>query len=591
MILIALDLAAAFLGTAGWIGVAVATATRRTWLARALVALALVATLARIATTAGLAAAGWWFVQEKVTLTLPLALAGGIFAVVQLRAGRAVPGALIGGYAAAAGLIFPLLIGYPATWSAALVTVALVSAAALITWRAAVTPPPRTAVAGVTAVGLVGAGLAFLGGPSHASETGRPITELRGPTTPAPGGVVRRFTLTAQEATIRLASGTEVAAWTFNGQSPGPALTATEGDLIEVTLRNADIADGVTLHWHGYDVANAEDGAAGVTQDEVRPGQEHVYRFRADQVGTYWYHTHQVSDPAVRKGLFGTLVVGPSTGLDLTLPVHTFSGTLAVGNHDGVDNRQVAGGTPVRLRLINTDSVPRRFALAGTAYRVVAVDGNDLNRPGELTEAGLRVPAGGRYDLAFTAPSTPVALLVGDDVRVTFNGASRPDSADWPELDLTTYGEPAPTPYDRSTYVDKSVTLVLDRGVALAGGRPKYAQTVNGQAYPSTDTPVVREGDLVRFTVVNRSLETHPWHLHGHRVLVLAKDGRAPTGSPLLLDTFDVRPGEVWEVGFRADNPGYWMNHCHNLSHAQQGMVTHLAYAGFSTPFHGGTAH
>jgi FtsP/CotA-like multicopper oxidase with cupredoxin domain len=54
------------------------------------------------------------------------------------------------------------------------------------------------------------------------------------------------------------------------------------------------------------------------------------------------------------------------------------------------------------------------------------------------------------------------------------------------------------------------------------------------------------------------------------------------------LDTFDVQPGEVWQVGFRADNPGLWMNHCHNLSHAEQGMVMHLAYQGVTSTFHGG---
>jgi FtsP/CotA-like multicopper oxidase with cupredoxin domain len=114
-----------------------------------------------------------------------------------------------------------------------------------------------------------------------------------------------------------------------------------------------------------------------------------------------------------------------------------------------------------------------------------------------------------------------------------------------------------------------------------------YAHTVNGDAFPDIPTEVVREGDLVRLTVVNRGRDTHPWHLHGHRVLVLSRNGRSPTGSPLWLDTFDVRPGEVWEVAFRATNPGLWMNHCHNLSHADLGMMLHLAYEGVTTPFHG----
>jgi len=46
---------------------------------------------------------------------------------------------------------------------------------------------------------------------------------------------------------------------------------------------------------------------------------------------------------------------------------------------------------------------------------VTAVDGRDLNQPGEVSDAGLRLPAGGRYDLVFVMPSTPVALGIGND--------------------------------------------------------------------------------------------------------------------------------------------------------------------------------
>jgi len=133
-----------------------------------------------------------------------------------------------------------------------------------------------------------------------------------------------------------------------------------------------------------------------------------------------------------------------------------------------------------------------------------------------------------------------------------------------------------------------STTLVLDRLPRLLNGRPALAQTVNGGVYPDIPPVLVQEGDLVRMRVVNRSFETHPMHPHGHHVLVLSVNGRAPTGSPLWLDTFDVQPGEVWEVALRADNPGIWMDHCHNLEHATSGMMFHLAYAGVTTPFRHG---
>ena len=171
-------------------------------------------------------------------------------------------------------------------------------------------------------------------------------------------------------------------------------------------------------------------------------------------------------------------------------------------------------------------------------------------------------------------------------------GTAVADTSGWPELDLLRYGMPAAVPFDAGSRADRHFTMVLDRGVALVDGRPAYAQTVNGRGHPSIPDQLVADGDLVRFTVVNRSLETHPWHLHGHAVLVLSRNGTPASGSPLWLDTFDVRPGEVWEVAFRATNPGIWMNHCHNLPHADQGMMLRLRYHGVSTPFQGQhTAH
>jgi len=560
-----------------------------------------------------LAGSGWWFVQDALTVGLPLLAAGAVIATVVagprlIRGDMDAPAtalALFGaGFASAAGPAVTLLSGYAVTWSVALITLALVGLVTTLAGRVLAVARLRTPAVASLAALVVGVGLGFAA-PSAADLGGGPaggtadVGLPRGPASPDVGGMTRRFTLTAKTATVALASGRTIAAWTFNGQLPGPALAAVQGDLIEVTLRNADIQAGVTLHWHGYDVPAGEDGVPGLTQEAVLPGQEFVYRFRAAQTGTYWYHTHEVSDRGVKLGLFGSLVVSPrgtgAPGVDLTVPVHTLGGALAFGTDDRPTTRAVPPGTPVRLRLINTDDVPRVLGLAGTAFRVVATDGTDLNAPDEVSRIGLRVPAGGRYDLAFTMPTAAVALRPTNGsaaLNLTPDAAATPptDTPDsstvdsWPLLDLLTYGRPAPVPFDTHSAFDRRFILVLDRGLALVGGTPTYAFTVNGRAYPDIPIEQVREGDLVEFTVVNRSRDTHPWHLHGHHVLVLSRDGVAPGGSPLWLDTFDVRPGEVWRVAFRADNPGLWMNHCHNLSHADKGMMLELAYAGVREP-------
>jgi len=252
----------------------------------------------------------------------------------------------------------------------------------------------------------------------------------------------------------------------------------------------------------------------------------------------------------------------------------------------------------LRPTLAATDAVVTGL-VTGTAVRVAAVDGTELHQPGAVSQVALRVPAGGRYDVTFEMPAGAVSVRPADSGEVGLllappsgSGGAGPvaagdDTGSWPVLDLLRYGTPTATPFGADSAFDRRFTLVLDRGIGLVNGRPAYAYTVNGHAFPRIATEYVRAGDLVSMTVVNRDRDTHPWHLHGHRVLVQSRDGVAPSGSPLWLDTFDVRPGEVWQVAFRADNPGLWMNHCHNLSHADQGMALHLAYAGVESAFHG----
>jgi FtsP/CotA-like multicopper oxidase with cupredoxin domain len=622
--LIILDHAIALLSVIAWFAAGVTMSLRRARPALTLLAVALLVTLTRAASVAVLAGRGWWFVQEKVLLGLSMlvvaALAATVIAGPRLRAqakdGRRSetidPAGVVAlftvGYAALAGFVVTFLIGYPLTLGAALITIALVLAGALLTMRVLGAPnaktPKRNTVedpdtdqgrpevsrrrflgvaGGVIVVGTAGTGAGLSAGPAAAmtEDGGGPgpashaaavsVTDLRGADTPAPGGSRREHALVARKATVRLGSGRNFDAWTYDGTVPGPPITATQGDLIEVKLTNHDIDDGVTLHWHGYDVPCGEDGAAGVTQDVVAPGGEFVYRFRADQVGTYWYHTHHASYIGVTRGLYGALVVKPreehnTRQLDLTLPVHTFDGAATIA---GGAEHIAPAGTLVRLRLINTDSDPHRFALAGTSFRVAAVDGRDLEGPGEISRTGLRLHAAGRHDLVFVMPSTSVALILDDHAATVWlrpqagapdGEAATPDTTGWPELDLLTYGTPAPVAL-RADAADRHFTMVLDRGMAMVDGSPAYAQTVNGRGPPSIPDQLVTEGDIVRFTVVNRSLETHPWHLHGHPVLILSRDGKPSSGSPLWVDTFEVRPGQVWEVAFRASNPGIWMNH------------------------------
>ena len=360
------------------------------------------------------------------------------------------------------------------------------------------------------------------------------------------------------------------------------------GDLVEVTLVNENIDDGVTIHWHGVDVPNAEDGVAGVTQDAVLPGERYGYRFRADQEGTFWYHTHQVSADNVARGLYGPLVILPErsqAGFDLTAVVHNFAGTDAIGQSDRPERQAVMPGTGVRLRLVNSDSLTRRFVLSGTPFRVAAIDGVDVRGPTRISRQRLELGAGGRYDVVFIMPARPVRLgLVDSPVALTF---SREGDVDLPPVsfdrvfDPASYGRSAPAP----TRFDRSFDLDIGRSLGFFDGDFGYQWTVNGRAFPDTPIYSVRKGDLVKMKISNGSDDVHPMHLHGHHVRVLSRDGTPVRGSPWWVDTLNVQSDEEYEVSFRAGNPGVWMLHCHILGHAADGLTMHLAYEGFRTPF------
>lgn len=594
-----------------------------------------------------LAGRGWWFAGEKLTVVLPFTAAGAGAAIVGLLRWRRRPAApgprvllLGGGLAVAAGAVACWIIGYPPSLVATAVLVALVVLGTGLAWAVLARRGRRAIVgfAGIAAIALAGsigwvwladtappsieasAAHAHADGGADANAGADPaagagasvavsVDELRTPEgLDAP---VHHVELVAAQREVALSSGTELAVWSFGDRLPGPEIRVTEGELVEATLRNRDIDDGVTLHWHGVDVPNGEDGVAGVTQDAVLPGGEFVSRFVADTPGTYWYHTHQVSSEGVRRGLYGMLVVEPAAeatvALDLAVPVHTIGGAVLLGGDDGEQVHEVQPGSSVLLRVANTDRTPLRVAVGGAPFRVVAVDGRDLAGGREATGEAVRLGAGARADLVFEMPDAEVRFGVdaSDDSALVFRpaasaapaaapaeaeaGASALAPAELPELDLLQYGEPSATPRGAVPTEFGEVTaeaeLVLDRMPRFVGGAPNYAYTVNGRVFPHIEPIEVDEGDVVRLTIANRGFEVHPMHVHGHHVLVLSRDGEPARGAPLWLDTVDVRPGEVWEVLLVADNPGIWMDHCHDLDHAAGGMMMSLAYRGVVTPF------
>ena len=115
-----------------------------------------------------------------------------------------------------------------------------------------------------------------------------------------------------------------------NGTFPGPQLRLKVGDEVEFLVVNL-YSQEVAIHFHGIKQSTTpwSDGVPGVTQSAIRPGSRFLYRWRAEEAGTSFYHGHtrgHISEldtalfltrifPLINAvdGLYGPIVIEPDT--------------------------------------------------------------------------------------------------------------------------------------------------------------------------------------------------------------------------------------------------------------------------------------
>ncbi|AZC63364.1 copper resistance system multicopper oxidase [Pseudomonas chlororaphis] len=101
-------------------------------------------------------------------------------------------------------------------------------------------------------------------------------------------------------------SGTSRTAMTINGGLPGPLLRWREGDTVTIRVRNR-LKEDTSIHWHGLILPANMDGVPGLSFHGITPGGLYEYRFKVQQNGTYWYHSH--SGLQEQAGVYGPLVI------------------------------------------------------------------------------------------------------------------------------------------------------------------------------------------------------------------------------------------------------------------------------------------
>ena len=412
--------------------------------------------------------------------------------------------------------------------------------------------------------------------------------------------------------------------WSYDGRIPGPEIRVRASERVRRRLVN-DLPQDTSVHWHGVRIANAMDGAAGLTQDPVPPGGAFDYNFVAPDPGTYWYHAHARSWEQVARGLAGPLIVEdaePWAGLEgaatrertLMLAdwrleesgalheasfgdMHDWAHAGRLGNTVTIGGRidatiPVRRGERLRLRLINAATarvMPLR--MPGLVPTLIALDGAPV-APRAAVEIVL-TPAQ-RADLVVDVPTeiaAPLPILMdagrGDWVGIgalTDDGAAPLPMQDAPVRPLPAGRGPAPdlaAPQEEVLRMEGGAMGRLARA-RLDGVDRDFRELVaarrvwafNGVA-GDMDEPAFRAalGRTVRLRLVNDTAWAHAIHLHGHHFEVLSRGGRADPHRDRR-DTVLVLPDEPVEIAFVVDNPGRWLLHCHMLGHQASGMLS-----------------
>lgn len=235
-------------------------------------------------------------------------------------------------------------------------------------------------------------------------------------------------------------------------------------------------------------------------------------------------------------------------------------------------NEQIPGP---RLALVQGDKVRIEFhnelPEPSTMHWHGLIVPNEMDGPAQITQDP--VPPGGRYDYSFTVEQSGTYFYHSHD---------HPDR----QQGLGLYGAIIVSPRDAAQEVkaDQEYTIQLQewlyRGgltypaMPMEGALANYF-TINGKAYPETDTVHMRVGQTVklRFIGTNNSF-VHPMHVHGGPFEMVARDGETlQSGARFLADTVNVGPGQRYDLIWTARRPGKWLVHCHIPHHTANDNV------------------
>jgi FtsP/CotA-like multicopper oxidase with cupredoxin domain len=413
--------------------------------------------------------------------------------------------------------------------------------------------------------------------------------------------------ITAKFASVEVAPGKRVNAWTYNGGLPGPFIRANVGDRLIVHFKN-ELDQGTTIHWHGVRVPIEMDGVPGISQPEVLPGESFTYDFILRDASLYWYHPHVFSAAQVGFGLYGALLVeDPDDGVgiddELTIVLSDIGfdrtgklepaesggpagmvfgreGAYLLVNGKVMPTLRVRSGALQRWRIVNTAKSRFFFLdLDGQTFTKIGSDGG--LQEASVTSDAMLVTTGERVDVLVTPTGKPGSSFVVKAMLYN-RGYGSVEYRAVEDLFTIEFTDDAPLPKRTLPAVTRAITppngagatpidMVLTLPAQDAKGQSEFH--INGVPYWKAKPYRARLGETQLWSITNDSSWDHPMHLHGYFFMPV-DDKLQPIRPMQWKDTINVpmKTTARFLVTFD-ERPGQWMFHCHILDHAEGGLM------------------
>jgi bilirubin oxidase len=444
------------------------------------------------------------------------------------------------------------------------------------------------------------------------------------------------YNLNVQNGTTQFWPNVNTPTYGINGPILGPTLIMSKGDTVTMNVTNNLTGNGnsTTMHWHGLHVPAMDDGGPHqlILQNSTWSPQFVIM----NNAGLYWYHPHGDgrTDPHVSRGLAGVIIVQDSLESTLALPrtygvddfpvviqtkafdvfnqiaISTAFDTIPMVNAT-VDAYVNVPAQVVRLRLLNGAS-DRSFMIGfsnNMNFAVIGGDGGLLDS--SVTMNRLILGNGERaeilVDLAGLQNDSVYLMSYGSELPRGYMGADSvgdainqiPDyylnylnGADFNLLNLVV-GAPTSNPItaipqalmtnnpipeaNATVYRDFELDTLTEMMM-----QPNLAEgpfAINRQFFEMDSiNEIVYLNTTEVWTLHNKTMVAHPFHIHDVQFYILDIDGNPP--PPHLRGQKDVvlvPPGDSVRFITRfedfADDSVPYMYHCHLLHHEDDGMM------------------